>query len=158
MGIYIPKSVFVDTNVLLDDILIREGTESAKKILELGVKRQIRLCLSALSVVNIAYITRKAVSREKLYEIFGLYINFFVILTNYGMDVYHCIHSDNPDFEDAMQLRCATLEQVDAIFSIQKRIQGVTGINRGNEMVSRNDAFIRFNRHGFIVFRHDFRG
>ena len=79
MGIYIPKSVFVDTNVLLDDILIREGTESAKKILELGVKRQIRLCLSALSVVNIAYITRKAVSREKLYEIFGLYINFFVI-------------------------------------------------------------------------------
>lgn len=121
MDIYIPKSVFVDTNVLLDDILIREGTESAKKILELGVKRQIRLCLSALSVVNIAYIARKAVSRERLYEVFDKYLEHFVILTNYGMDVYHCIRSDNPNFEDAMQLRCATLEQVDSIVTNNKK-------------------------------------
>ena len=111
----------MDTNVLLDDILIREGTESAKKILELGVKRQIRLCLSALSVVNIAYIARKAVSRERLYEVFDKYLEHFVILTNYGMDVYHCTRSDNPDFEDAMQLRCATIEHVDAIVTNNKK-------------------------------------
>ena len=121
MDIYIPKSVFVDTNVLLDDILIREGTESAKKILELGVRRQIHLCLSALSVVNIAYITRKVLSREKLYELFAKYIRHFVILNNYGMDVYECIQTDNTDFEDAMQLRCATIEHVDAIVTNNKK-------------------------------------
>ena len=121
MDIYIPKSVFVDTNVLLDDILIREGTESAKKILELGVRRQIRLCLSALSVVNIAYITRKVLSREKLYELFAKYIRHLVIFNNYGMDVYECIQTDNPDFEDAMQLRCATIEHVDAIVTNNKK-------------------------------------
>lgn len=115
MSLYIPKSIFIDTNVILDDILVREGTESAKRILQLGVEKVIRLCLSAVSTINIAYITRKSVSRERLYEIFDMYLRYFVILPDTDMDIYDSIRSDNPDFEDAMQLRCARSGQVDAI-------------------------------------------
>ena len=121
MNNHTPKNVFLDTNVLLDDILSREGTESAKKILQLGIEKVLRICMSAITTVNIAYITRKAISRERLYEVFGMYLDYFVILPDSDMDVYSGIRSDNPDFEDAMQLCCADSGRVDAIITNNKK-------------------------------------
>lgn len=107
----IPVSVFLDTNVLLDDILSRDGAESAKKILQLGVSKDIRICLSVLSTVNIAYVARKAVSHEKLIEVFDLYLKHFVLLPGRDADVYSYVHGgSNPDYEDAMQIACAESE------------------------------------------------
>ena len=121
MSIHNPKNVFLDTNVLLDDILVREGTKSSKMILQLGVEKVIRICLSAITTINIAYIARKAVSRERLYEVFSKYLNHFVILPDGDMDVYGSIRSDNPDFEDSMQLCCAESGRVDAIITNNKK-------------------------------------
>ena len=121
MSIHNPKNVFLDTNVLLDDILVREGTKSSKMILQLGVEKVIRICLSAITTINIAYIARKAVSRERLYEVFSKYLNHFVILPDGDMDVYGSIRSDNPDFEDAMQISCAESGRVDAIITNNKK-------------------------------------
>ncbi len=121
MNNHTPKNIFLDTNVLLDDILAREGTGSAKKILQLGVEKVLRICLSAITTINIAYITRKSVSRERLYEVFRMYLDYFVILPDSDMDIYGSIHSDNPDFEDAMQLACADAARVDAIVTGNKK-------------------------------------
>lgn len=121
MSIHNPKNVFLDTNVLLDDILVREGTKSSKMILQLGVEKVIRICLSAITTINIAYIARKAVSRERLYEVFSKYLNHFVILPDGDMDVYGSIRSGNPDFEDSMQLCCAESGRVDAIITNNKK-------------------------------------
>ena len=118
---FIPNSVFVDTNVFLDDILVRQGKDNAKRILELGVKRLIRLCLSSLSVVNISYIARKAVSAERMKEIIDLYLRYFVILPDTDMDLYDSIRSGNPDFEDAMQISCARREGCLAIITSNKK-------------------------------------
>lgn len=114
-------SVYLDTNVLLDAILIREGTEKAKRIMQLGVEKSIRLCLSTLSTSNIAYITRKTVSPERLREVLKLYFRHFVILPNDDMNVYDCIHGRHPDFEDAMQISCATHGWCDAIVTNNKK-------------------------------------
>lgn len=104
----IPTSVFLDTNVLLDVILSREGSDCAKKILQLGVAKDIRICISVLSTVNIAYVARKALPHEKLIEVFGLYLKHFVLLSNSDADVYAYVHGGrNPDYEDAMQTACA---------------------------------------------------
>jgi len=121
MNNHTPKNIFLDTNVLLDDILAREGTGSAKKILQLGVEKVLRICLSAITTINIAYITRKSVSRERLYEVFRMYLDYFVILPDSDMDIYGSIRSDNPDFEDAMQLACADAARVDAIITGNKK-------------------------------------
>ena len=51
---YIIPSVFIDTNVLLDQLQLREGMESAEEILDLGRKKILRICISTLSVVNVA--------------------------------------------------------------------------------------------------------
>ena len=90
-------------------------------ILQLGVEKVIRICLSAITTINIAYIARKAVSRERLYEVFSKYLNHFVILPDGDMDVYGSIRSDNPDFEDAMQISCAESGRVDAIITNNKK-------------------------------------
>lgn len=121
MSIHIPKSIFLDTNVLLDDILVREGSKSAKMILQLGVEGIIRICLSAITTVNIAYIARKSVSQERLYEVFKKYLDHFVILPDIDMDIYGSIRSGNPDFEDAMQVSCADNGKVDAIVTNNKK-------------------------------------
>lgn len=52
--------VFLDTNVVLDYLLEREGFLSdAERLFESAYSAHIQLCISSLSVANIAYIARK---------------------------------------------------------------------------------------------------
>lgn len=115
------KSIYLDTNVLLDSIMIRSGADAAKQILEFGVKKSVRICLSSLSVANISYVARKNVTKEKLLEVFELYLKHFVILPDNDMGVLHAVRSGHPDFEDAMQIACAEYELCDAIITRNKK-------------------------------------
>ena len=117
----IPSSVFLDTNVFLDQLQQRSGMDSAEKILALGKERQLRICLSALTVVNVAYVLRKTDPLEKIKKVFKDWLNYFVILPDCDMDIYHGIRSGNPDFEDAMQLCCAESGRMDAIITNNKK-------------------------------------
>ena len=119
--IYIPMSVFLDTNVFLDQLQQRAGMDTAEKILALGRDRRLRICLSTLTAVNVAYIMRKTESLEKIKKVFHEWLRYFVIFPDTDMDIYDSIRSDNPDFEDAMQLRCARSGQVDAIVTNNKK-------------------------------------
>lgn len=118
---HIRRSVFLDTNVFLDQLQQRAGMESAERILALGRERRLRICLSALTVVNVAYIMRKTDPLEKIKKVFSDWMDAFVILPDSDMDIYGSIRSDNPDFEDAMQLACADNGRVDAIITHNKK-------------------------------------
>lgn len=118
---HIRRSVFLDTNIFLDQLQQRAGMESAERILALGRQGQIRICLSALTVVNVAYIMRKTESLDKIKKVFSDWMDAFVILPDSDMDIYGSIRSDNPDFEDAMQLACADAARVDAIVTGNKK-------------------------------------
>ena len=118
---HIRRSVFLDTNIFLDQLQQRAGMESAERILALGRQGQIRICLSALTVVNVAYIMRKTESLDKIKNVFSDWMDAFVILPDSDMDIYGSIRSDNPDFEDAMQLACADAARVDAIVTGNKK-------------------------------------
>ena len=118
---YIPKTVFVDTNVFMDDLTGRSGSDSAKQLFELGVSGKLRICLSSLSVANIAYLVRKELSRERMMEVFRLYLRYFVIQELGDMDVLHATKSDCPDFEDALQISCAQIPSCVAIVTNNKK-------------------------------------
>lgn len=118
---HIRRSVFLDTNIFWDQLQQRAGMESAERILALGRQGQIRICLSALTVVNVAYIMRKTESLDKIKKVFSDWMEAFVILPDSDMDIYGSIRSDNPDFEDAMQLACADAARVDAIVTGNKK-------------------------------------
>lgn len=54
------KNVLIDTNVILDFLMKREGFfEDARNVLALGYNKCYTLHLSSLSFSNIAYIARK---------------------------------------------------------------------------------------------------
>lgn len=118
---HIRRSVFLDTNVFLDQLQQRAGMDAAERIFALGREGRLRICLSALTVVNVAYIMRKTDPLEKIKKVFGDWLDCFVILPDSDMDIYGSIRSDNPDFEDAMQLACADAARVDAIVTGNKK-------------------------------------
>ena len=53
------KRIFLDTNVILDLILEREGAEDAASVLQLGENGEVDLEVSFLTMANAAYIARK---------------------------------------------------------------------------------------------------
>ena len=53
------KRIFLDTNIIVDFILERDGAENAANILQLGEDRKIELAVSFLTMANTAYIARK---------------------------------------------------------------------------------------------------
>ena len=63
------KRIFLDTNVILDFILEREGAEDAASILQLGENGDVDLEVSFLTMANVAYIARKGHTQEQLYSI-----------------------------------------------------------------------------------------
>ena len=114
-------SIFIDTNVLLDHLQMRAGMGSAEKILELGKKRVIRICISTVSVVNVAYIMRKMMPLETIKAIIRDWVNAYVILSNGLFNVYNAVRGKHPDFEDAIQLACSESEQCVAIVTNNKK-------------------------------------
>ena len=58
--------IFLDTNVILDFILEREGADDATDILQLGEDKQIELAVSFLTMANTAYVVRKGHTQEEL--------------------------------------------------------------------------------------------
>ena len=58
--------VFLDTNVVLDFILKREGfAEEAAIIFDLGERKKLNLALSSLSINNIDYVVSKMESKKE---------------------------------------------------------------------------------------------
>ena len=62
------KRIFLDTNVIIDFILEREGAEDAANVLQLGENGEVELTVSVLTIANTAYIARKAHTQEELFE------------------------------------------------------------------------------------------
>ena len=63
------KKVFLDTNVLLDFVLGREGMKDALAILQLQEDNKVYLSTSILSMANVAYVAKKGRTKEELYEL-----------------------------------------------------------------------------------------
>lgn len=63
------KRIFLDTNIIIDFILERDGAENAANILQLGEDGKIELAVSFLTMANTAYIARKGHTQEQLYSI-----------------------------------------------------------------------------------------
>ncbi len=53
------RKVFVDTNVILDFVLCREGQQYAMDLFQMAEEGKIELFVSFLSMANVAYVARK---------------------------------------------------------------------------------------------------
>lgn len=96
--------VFMDTNVLIDHLANRGPFNlTAKRLFLLAESGQIQMCISTLSICNIAYIIRKLKPEMNLLQM----LENLTILANLtsvdGETIASALKSDFKDFEDAVQ-------------------------------------------------------
>lgn len=109
--------VLVDTNVILDFLIVREPfVEDADALFEAIRTQEITGYVTATTVTDIFYVVRRetksiALAREAVYRTLAIMevceVNRFSLET--------AIASNLRDFEDAVQLACATVEKLEAI-------------------------------------------
>ena len=110
--------IFLDTNVVLDFILKREGfAEEAAIIFDLGERKKIELSLSSLSVNNIDYIVSKVESKKKSREIIIKLMSLVDVLSVGKSTIEKAVMSEFKDFEDAIQNYCAKESELNNIIT-----------------------------------------
>lgn len=101
------KKVFIDTNVIIDLLLKREGYETAARILSLGKEAKYSLYVSVLTMANIAYILRKVLRGKQLYDALRKLSSIITVLSITDKDYEAALQLEATDFEDALQYFCA---------------------------------------------------
>ena len=114
------KKVFLDTNVILDFVLHRDGEIQTMDILQMGEDKKISLCTSFLSMANIAYILRKLPPKD-LYRILSLLTTMFDVLPMTKEHFSKALRIENVDFEDVLQYVCAKESKCDCIITSNKK-------------------------------------
>lgn len=107
--------VFLDTNVIVDFLAVREEFYSnAAIIMSLGLNKKIKLQAAAMSFGTVSYLLKKndADTIKLLIKQFCTYCNVEIVD---GDCVENATQSKFDDFEDAMQYRCAQKAKADYI-------------------------------------------
>lgn len=110
--------VFVDTNILLDYLLEREGfVDDARDILLLGNAGFIMLIISDLSIANIAYITRNKISQDAFYSTVNTLQSFCTIAGIGEKIITQAVNARWNDFEDSLQYFAAIQAEADCVIT-----------------------------------------
>ena len=111
------KTLFLDTNILVDFVLEREGADDAAQLLQLGEDGKVRIAVSFLTIANLAYIIRKGRSQEEIYAIITDFQEMFDVLSMDSQQLKKALHSPAADFEDMLQYQCARAHHCDLIIT-----------------------------------------
>lgn len=111
------KRVFIDTNVVLDFVLCREGEQKAMDVFQMGEDGLVQLVVSFLTMANVAYIARKHRSRTELNEYLRELASLFHILPMDEAQFNEALNNESPDFEDMLQYQCAVYHNCDVIIT-----------------------------------------
>jgi predicted nucleic acid-binding protein len=108
--------VLFDTDVTLDLILDREPfAEAAASVFKMHTRELIEGYVSAITVINVFYVTRKTKGYERARQAVGeLLAGLSICPTDlFVLQEAHGLHFT--DYEDAVQHACATTAGLDAI-------------------------------------------
>ena len=103
------NKVLIDTNVLLDYILMREPYyKEARDIVHLCEKGKIRECIAAHSITNMFFILRKDYCVKERREILTNICNIFQVEGITKHKLLSALSNETfLDFEDCLQMECA---------------------------------------------------
>ncbi len=114
--------VLIDTNVVLDLILARiPFVENAILLFEQIERGNIEGYIAATTVTNIFYIIRKAEGREAAIAAINRAMRSLQFCEVNRQTVETALSLDLKDFEDSIQLACATLSQLDGIVTRDRK-------------------------------------
>ena len=99
--------VFLDTNIILDLLLERDGYEDSAIIFQMQDEGTLKICVSLLTMVNVAYIYKKAVGNNMAVANLKYLSTLVEVLPMDGDQLHKSILMDGKDFEDILQCVCA---------------------------------------------------
>lgn len=111
------KKLFLDTNVLVDFVLEREGADDAACLLQLGEDGKARIAVSFLTIANLAYIIRKGRTQKEIYDIIADFSDMFEVLSMDSEQLADALSAPAADFEDMLQYQCARAHHCDMIIT-----------------------------------------
>ena len=112
--------VFLDTNILLDYGLDRDGADYAENILQLGKEGMIELYASYLSYANMGYILRHHPVAER-YELVRMMRQPVIVLPCDANQLDAGLTTEVKDFEDMLQYQCALAVGCDVVVTNNKK-------------------------------------
>lgn len=107
--------VFLDTNVLLDFFLHREGFDASQRILLKSYRHECDFLVSSLSYSNIAYIARKKFRGNEIYDVLDVVREMASVSSVHEEIVDQALRLRAKDFEDALQYYSALSVGADVI-------------------------------------------
>lgn len=117
------KIILLDTNVVLDYLLLRSNYEDVVKIINLAINNEEYECVTSTAITDIGYIvarekddnnTRKFTSADIKRMIKDI-LQFIDVLPTTDSDINFALDLDWNDFEDAVQYSVAKTNGVDCI-------------------------------------------
>ena len=103
------NSLWLDSDIILDWLAARQPWDTAAtEIIERGVMGEWLLWLSPLTLANVHYIYRKYAGATKAIAAIQTLANITLIAPMDSSQVMQALASGHRDFEDEMQIACAT--------------------------------------------------
>lgn len=115
-------NVFLDTNVVIDFMGERDGFfKDASTIFSMIAEKRIQASVSALTVVNCAYILKKAFNAEMMFSKLDALCEMLNILPIDKFMLKEAVRLKPYDFEDALQYLSALPSRPDVIITRDKK-------------------------------------
>ena len=111
------KSIFLDTNVLIDFFADRKPFSiDAARLFDYSLKKKITIYISAVSYNNIYYIIRQSLSHAETIKMLTEISEWTNVIDLTKEIINKSLTSDFKDFEDAIQYHCAkSINKIDLI-------------------------------------------
>ena len=112
------KRIFVDTNILLDVLLEREGYYyDALKIWANAENGNVEACIAAISLNNIHYVMRKLKSETTAMIAVKILLRIFKVIPVDADILGLAVDFHDKDFEADIQLQCAIKAKCSQLFT-----------------------------------------
>ena len=114
------KKIFVDTDVIIDHLTDRDPFANySSLIFDLHEKELVNIYISALSINNIYYVSRRIIGDSKSLKLIELLISNVDVIGTTKNEILLALRTGFKDFEDSIQY--ATARSVDGISAIITR-------------------------------------
>ena len=112
------KRIFVDTNILLEVLLEREGYYyDALKIWANAENGNVEACIAAISLNNVHYVMRKLKSETTAMIAVKILLRIFKVIPVDADILGLAVDFHDKDFEDDIQLQCALKAKCSQLFT-----------------------------------------
>lgn len=110
------KKIFIDTNIIIDLLADRKPfSKYANELFTKAESKKLKLFASDISIVNTHYLLKKYIDEKELRSIISNLIDYITVIPVDTTIIKKALKSKNKDFEDAIQMICASSANVDCI-------------------------------------------